>query len=43
MKNRGFLFPHDNWFDIRFEKGSNHDIDLEKAKELHSKYWKKKK
>jgi len=43
MKDKGFLFKHDNWFDIRIEKGSNKDLTLEKAKEIHAKYWKKKK
>jgi len=40
-KAKGFLFEHDNWFDIRIDKGSNESIDLEKAKERHSKLWKK--
>ena len=42
-KDKGFLFEHENWFDIRIDKGSNSSIDLEKAKERHSKLWKKEK
>ena len=41
MKHKGFLFPHKDWFDIRIEKGTNHELDLQKAKELHSKFWRK--
>jgi hypothetical protein len=40
-KSKGFLFKHDNWFDIRIDKGLNKSIDLEKAKERYSKLWDK--
>jgi len=43
VKNKGFLFPHRNWFDIRIDKGRNSSIDLEIAKERHAKLWKKEK
>ena len=41
MKNKGFLFPHKDWFDIRIEKGSNPKIELYKAQEQHAKLWRK--
>ena len=41
MKHKGFLFPHDEWMDIRIEKGTNDSIELYQAQKQHSKLWKK--
>ena len=41
MKDKEFLFPHENWFDIRIEKGTNDSIELYQAQKQHAKLWKK--
>lgn len=43
MKPKGILFPHENWFDIRIEKGTNDKLELYEAQRQHAKLWKKEK